>query len=86
MLLPSTADNPSAMVAQALTIYQKLSGDSSNASPGERPQIETKDGSQIDNFTRPDWVEGPSSGTTGVFNPTADVNERVFSLQSPPKD
>ncbi|KAG1360936.1 stomatin-like protein 2, mitochondrial [Cocos nucifera] len=86
LLLPSTADNPSAMVAQALTIYKKLSGDGSNASPGERAQIETKDGIQTDSLTGPDWVEGPSSGTTGVPNPAADLSERVFSLQSPPKD
>ncbi|XP_008811391.2 stomatin-like protein 2, mitochondrial [Phoenix dactylifera] len=85
LLLPSTADNPSAMVAQALTIYQKLNSDSYNASPGESPQTEATDGSKTDSHTRPAEVGTPSSGTTDVPNPTADPNERVFSLQSPPK-
>ncbi|XP_010941185.1 uncharacterized protein [Elaeis guineensis] len=85
LLLPSTADNPSAMVAQALTIYKKLNSDNYNASPGESLQTETTYGSKTDSHTRSDGVGTPSSGTTGVPNSTADPSERVFSLQSPPK-
>lgn len=85
LLLPSTADNPSAMVAQALTIYQKLNSDGYNASPGESPQTEPTDGSMIDSHTRSAGMGTSSSDTTDVPNPTADPSERVFSLQSPPK-
>ncbi|KAG1359361.1 stomatin-like protein 2, mitochondrial [Cocos nucifera] len=85
LLLPSTADNPSAMVAQALTIYKKLNSDSYNAS-GESLQTETTDESKTDSHTRPDGVGTPSSGTTDVPNSTAEPSERVFSLQSHQRD
>ncbi|XP_010241073.1 PREDICTED: stomatin-like protein 2, mitochondrial [Nelumbo nucifera] len=81
MLLPSTAANPASMMAQALTIYKSLIGNSTGVGTYEVSQSRPSGNTDSDH-----------SGQTGVEIPApdaeaeADWREPVFSLQSPKKE
>ncbi|CAA6673696.1 unnamed protein product [Spirodela intermedia] len=79
LLLPSPAGHPSAMVAQALSIYKSLVGPGLGGGPGALPQSESSDDSRGE---RSEVPVGSQSQSFGSFNASADEG-RVFSLQSP---
>lgn len=79
MLLPNSASNPASMMAQALTIYKSLIGNSSGGVTREITQSEVSDsGSTIDSDLPA--AEHYESDTKTDFD--VNVGEPVFSLQN----
>jgi regulator of protease activity HflC (stomatin/prohibitin superfamily) len=82
ILLPSNPSDPSSMMAQAMTIYKRLSNDSNSVNNGLSQLTEStrKAGKQEE------LQEEEESSSEGKYEISNDKGSPVFSLQSPKKD
>lgn len=81
-MLPSTAENPSSMMAQAMTIYKSLVGNDLRSRPSSVSQSRSTYDDIGDGSNKQAEYRSPASDESTVTSPNAFSVKSVFSLHS----